>query len=171
MVRVLAGVGVAAAIAGAVYGSRRGRRRALVDATVAGLPFFTPLLTIGGADVLAWATARAGIPVHVGGWAGGLNRGSVEDSSAFGPVAAVFLVATAVVVVAAYVARRVDVRMLALGLALPVFLLLLGLQSKWNPWETRFLIAPAALTAPLLAAWFRSRLAAASLLAMAMLTV
>src|SRR5581483_5659722 len=100
---------------------------------------------------------RGGIPVHVGGWAGGLNRGAVEDSSAFGPVGAVFVAAAPFVAVALYLARRVDLRALALGLALPVFLLVFALRSTWDPWTTRFLLVPVALTAPLLAAWFRSR--------------
>jgi hypothetical protein len=39
----------------------------------------------------------------------------------------------------------------------------------WNPWETRFLVVPAALTAPLLAAWFRSGPAALSALVAATL--
>jgi hypothetical protein len=161
VVRVLAGVGVAVAVVVWLY------RRRLRDGVFAGLPFLAPLLTIGGANALAWVTARRGIPVHVGGWAGGLNRGAVEDSSAFGPVGAVFLLGAPFVVVAFWVARRVDIRRLALGLAIPAFLLLFALQSKWNPWETRFLIAPAALTAPLLAGWFRSRLATVSLLSAA----
>jgi hypothetical protein len=168
----LAGIGgvVAAVVALHAY-PRRGLRRSLVVAAGVGIPFLAPLLTIGGADALASLTARGGIPVHEGGWAGGLNRGAIEDSSAFGPVGAVFLLAVPVVAACMYLARRADLRHLALGLALPTFLILLALQSKWNPWLTRFLLVPAALTAPLLAWWFRSRAAAAALVVAASLTV
>ncbi len=154
----LALAGGVAALAVGAGALRRGRgARAALDAGVVALPFFAPLLAVGGANVLAWLTARGGIPVHVGGWAGGLNRGAVEDSSAFGPVGAVFVVAAPFVAVALYLARRIDLRALALGLALPVFLLVFALRSTWDPWTTRFLLVPVALTAPLLAAWFRSR--------------
>src|SRR5262249_13784506 len=79
-VRILARAGGLAGIAGGIYGHRRsGGRGAAVGAAGAAIPFLAPLLTIGGANALAWSTAKAGIPVHVGGWAGGLNRGAVED--------------------------------------------------------------------------------------------
>lgn len=170
-IRVLAVAGGLAALAAAAFALRRGRGAvgAARGAAFAGVPFLAPLLTIGGADALAWITARGGIPVHVGGWAGGLNRGAVEDSSAFGPIGAVFAVTTPFVALALYLARRIDVRALALGLALPVFLLLFSLRSIWDPWTTRFLIAPVALSAPLAAAWFRSRTALVATAAVASL--
>ncbi|MBV8480719.1 MAG: hypothetical protein JOY72_10505, partial [Actinobacteria bacterium] len=160
--RVVRILGVFGAVAGLTAGLWRRRVR---DALLAALPFETPLLTIGGANALAWVTAKWGIPVHVGGWAGGLNRGAVEDSSAFGPVGAIFLLTLPFAGLGLYAARRLDVVRLALALAIPVFLLLFALQSIWNPWETRFLIAPAALSAPLLARWFENRVALVSLLA------
>ncbi len=164
-VRLLAAVGVVAGVAGGIYGHRRaGVRGALVGAGGGAIPFLAPLLTIGGANALAWATAGAGIPVHVGGWAGGLNRGAIEDSSAFGPLGVVLLLGVSVATMVAYAAGRADVRFLALALALPLFLVLFSLTSVWNPWETRFLLVPAALTAPLLAGWFGSRPAAVAAL-------
>ncbi|MBV8599154.1 MAG: hypothetical protein JO017_10055, partial [Actinobacteria bacterium] len=159
VVRILAVLGAVAGLGAGLW------RRRVRDALLAALPFETPLLTISGANALAWVTAKWGIPVHVGGWAGGLNRGAVEDSSAFGPVGAIFLLALPFVALGLYAARRLDVVRLALALAIPVFLLLFALQSIWNPWETRFLIAPAALSAPLLARWFENRVALVSLLA------
>jgi hypothetical protein len=177
LVYVLAGLGIAAALAAAVYGYRHGgSRRALVAAGAAGLPLLAPLLTIGGANAVSYLGAHAGLPVHEAGipntgWASGLNRGAIEDSSAFGPVGAIFLLAAAPVVAVAYVLGRADLRRLALALSLPVFLILLGLQSRWNPWQTRFLLVPAALTAPLFAGWFRSRLATAATVVAAALVV
>src|SRR5581483_4407960 len=70
---------------------------------------------------------------------------------------------------ALYLLRRVDVRLLALGLALPVFLLVFSLRTIWDPWTTRFLIAPVALSAPLFAGWFRIRAAVAPTVAVASL--
>jgi hypothetical protein len=46
---------------------------------------------------------------------------------------------------------------LALGLALPLFVVVLALSSKYNPWLSRFLLVPTALALPLTAAWFRRR--------------
>ena len=45
----------------------------------------------------------------------------------------------------------------ALGLALPLVVVLLALTSKYNPWLVRFLLVPMALGAPLLAPLFRRR--------------
>jgi hypothetical protein len=44
--------------------------------------------------------------------------------------------------------------------ALPTFIVLLALTSKYNPWLTRFLLVPVALAAPLLAVLGRRRLPA-----------
>jgi hypothetical protein len=177
LVYVLAGVGIVAAALAAAHGYRRaGPRRAARDAVLVGVPLLAPLLTIGGADAVAYLGDHIGLPVRIAGlpntgWANGLNRGAVEDSSAFGPIGTVFLLGCPIAVAVAFLVRRADLRTLALGLSLPVFLLLFGLQSTWNPWETRFLLVPAAQTAPLLAGWFRSPLATASVLAAATLTV
>src|SRR5205823_13398552 len=108
-------------------------------------------------EALAWLTARWGIPVESGGWAGGLNNIVVEDSAAFGPVGAVVVLVTPVLAIGAFLARRADLRHVALALALPVFLALLALNAEYNPWLTRFLLVPVALTAPLFGMWFRNR--------------
>src|SRR5581483_1705307 len=67
--------------------------------------------------------------------------------------------------------HRSDVRQLALALAFPSFLVLLALESKYNVFLTRFLLVPAALTAPLFGGLFRSRVAGAALLVVGVLVV
>jgi hypothetical protein len=52
-----------------------------------------------------------------------------------------------------------------LAAALPSYLLLLALQVQFNPWFPRFLIVPAALTAPLFARLFTGRASTAAYLA------
>jgi hypothetical protein len=51
--------------------------------------------------------------------------------------------------------------------ALPMFLVLLTLTSKYNPWLSRFLLVPVALAAPLLAVLGRRRLPAFAIAAVA----
>ena len=62
-------------------------------------------------------------------------------------------------------------RHLALALSLPVFIVLLVLQATYNPFLTRFLLVPVALTAPLFARFFRGRAASAVLVAVASLVI
>ena len=124
-----------------------------------------------GAAALAWLTEENGIFVHTGGWAGGLNNIVIEDSSAFGPVGAVVLLGVPLLTIGAYFARRVNVRHVALALALPTFLILLALKASYNPWITRFLLVPAALTAPLFGILFRRRAVTAAFVVMAALAV
>ena len=100
---------------------------------------------------------------------GGLNNTADEDSSDFGPIGAVVLLAVPVVTVFAYFARRVDSRQLALACALPLFLVVLALGSTFNVWLGRFLIVPVVLTAPLFAMLFRGRAATAAYLAVGVL--
>jgi hypothetical protein len=95
---------------------------------------------------------HAGVPL---GGNVGVNRLVIDDTSAFGPIGGVVLLGVPLVIACAYVLHRVDVRHLALALALPVFLALFALQALWNPWVARFLIVPAALTAPLFARLLR----------------
>ena len=81
------------------------------------------------------------------------------------------LLGTPLLTIGLYVARRVDLRFLALALALPVFVVLMALELAYNPFLTRFLIVPALLTAPLFGIVLRSRAAAAALLVVAMVAV
>ena len=98
---------------------------------------------------MAHVTKAAHVPVKVRGESG-FDRRANEDYSAFGPVGTLMLLGTPVVAAVLYARRRLDVRFLALALALPLFIVLLGLQVAYNPFVTRFLLVPALLTAPLI---------------------
>jgi hypothetical protein len=155
---VLELVGIGAALTAAVVTlvlSRRVRRAAVEAGSVA-VPFFAPLLVIGASGVLAWFAKTRGFPVrgHLGNY-GGVNRN--VGYAVFGPVGAVTLFVVPVLTIVAYVRRRVDGRRMALACAFPVFLFLLSFAT-YNWFLIRFLLVPAALTAPLLAMLFRSRL-------------
>jgi hypothetical protein len=168
-VHVLAALGAAAALGVAAWVVARGRRR---DAPATGaavlLPFLAPLLTVGGGWVLSWLSDRWGHPIRrPKGIVGPLNHGANEDTSAFGPLGAVLLFAVPALAAAAAVRRRADARYAALAASVPVFLLLLVLESKWNEFLTRFLVVPVVLAAPVLALLFRRRAAAVAWIAVA----
>jgi len=156
----IAAFAVAGVVAGVVttVRSRRttGRRRAALLAGAVALPLLAPAL------VLAMLHIPAGNPPFIG-------RQANEDDAGFGPLGTLALIAAPL---ATFVAvRRRDPRQLALALALPSYLVLLALYAKYNIWITRFLIVPAALTAPLFARMFVNRLATAALLVVASVTV
>jgi hypothetical protein len=174
LIVVLAAAGVVLAAAAAVVVRRReGRGPALLAAACVAIPFLAPALVLGAAQVTEWATQLVNLPLHPPGTPRErFNRQANEDLSAFGPVGAVVLLGVpAVVAVGFWRARRVDLRRLALALAVPVFLVLLSLQAKYNPFLARFLIVPVVLTAPLFALYFRRREATAALLVVSALTV
>jgi hypothetical protein len=56
-----------------------------------------------------------------------------------------------------------------LAVALPLFLVLLSLTSKYNPWLARLLLVPVALAAPLLAATASRRIVTASVIGVVVL--
>jgi hypothetical protein len=125
------------------------RRRLDWTAAAVALPFFSPLVVIHAGDVVAWFARSRGFPVRGPlGNVGGLNRTVL--GSAFGPVGAVVFLGVPLVTLAAYLRRRADLRQLLLAAAVPLFYLLLA-QETFNFFMTRFLIVPAALTAPLAA--------------------
>jgi hypothetical protein len=144
------------------------------------VPFFAPLVVIGGA--LLWATiARPwGFPIR---GAGGLlppleenlnmtyTKIANEDYSAFGPVGIVALVGAAGWAIALAVRHRADRRQVVLASALPVFLVLISAESVWVPFLIRFFLIPAVVTAPLLARLFRSRVVTASYVVVAGLAI
>ena len=167
---VLAGVGIAAgAVTAAVTRRRAGRPRAVaVAAAAVAVPLLSPALVLGVAPVIAWITGVLHIPVHDPAHGFSINRDTSEDFSAFGPVAALALIGAPVLAVTAH---RADRRRLALALTLPSYVLLLGLYAKYNIWITRFMIVPAALSAPLFGHLLRSRAAVCAVLAVAALTV
>jgi hypothetical protein len=161
----LAVIGIAV---GATAAAERGSTR---RAALQGLPFLFPALVWASAVALAFLTRVAHIPAQTDSPIGGLNRFANEDYSAFGPVGAVTVLVTPVAIAAAYARRRVDRRQLALALAFPTFLVLTALSAKYNPFMTRFMLVPAALSAPLLAHVFRDRLVTASVAVVAAITV
>src|SRR5262249_40843160 len=164
----LAAVGIAAAALVLVLRRRAGARDAGIAAAAVALPLLAPALVLGLAPVLAWVPAGIPLPVRRPVFGFAINRDASEDFSAFGPIAALALIAVPVLVI---VAHRADRRQLALALALPSYVILLGLYAKYNIWIMRFLIVPAALTAPLFGHLFRGRAATAAILAVGALTV
>jgi len=137
-------------------------RRRPLEAVLVAVPFLAPLLVIGNGDVIAYLSRSWGFPVRGRlGNVGGIAR--AIDVSAFGPIGAVLLLAAPIAALAVYVRRRDDPRRIVFAAALPVFLLLLA-QTKYNWYLTRFLLIPAALTAPLFAIFLRSRVVVAAFL-------
>jgi hypothetical protein len=154
------------AVAGVGAGAVAAWRRSNVAAVA--LPLLTPALVLGVAPALAWITRSAHVPVHDPIYGFSINRAANEDLSAFGPIGALALIGAPIL---AFTARRRDRRQLALALALPSFLILLGFYAKYNIWLTRFLLVPAALTAPLFGRLVRGRAATAAVLVVAATTV
>jgi hypothetical protein len=157
----LAIIGIAGAVAAGAWALQRGRRRA-AGSEAAGVapPFVSALLVIGAGWVLSWLSDRWGHPIRrPKGIVGPLNHGSNEDTSAFGPLGAVLMYALPLLTIAAVARGRFDARRVALAASVPLFLLLLVLESKWNEFLTRFLVVPVVLGAPLLAYLFGRRLA------------
>ncbi len=157
-----AAAGIVALAVAAVFLIRRERGRSASAATTA-LPVLAPMITIGAGGTIAWLARRWGYPVRgVGGVIGGLNVVSNEDTSAFGPLGALALLGVPIATVVAWALGRRDRRRLALAGAVPVFIVLLCLQARWNEFLPRFLVVPVILAAPLLAALFRGRVATAA---------
>jgi hypothetical protein len=160
-----------------------GRREAVEGSALTALPFLAPALMIVVAAVLAAATSALGTPVRgpngsydQGGFFGGLNNTADETRSAFGPVGGALLLGLPLFFAAAWAGRgrlraRIDSRELVLAAALPSYLLLLALQVEFNPWFPRFLIVPAALTAPLFARLFTGRASTAAYLAVSVAVI
>lgn len=173
----VAGLLVATVAGARAWRRRHGARDAALEATSVALPFLACALVIVGGAIFAFLTRRLGAPVKGSGGSyssesglfGGLNNTADEDSSDFGPIGAVVLLAVPVTTVFAYFARRVDSRQFALACALPLFLVVLALGSTFNVWLGRFLIVPVALTAPLFAMLFRGSAATAAYLAVGVL--
>jgi hypothetical protein len=160
-------VGAVAAIAAGIGPLRRGRPgAALLESTQVGLPFASAGLVILGGAVLAIATRALGSPVrgpggsfsHLG-FFGGLNNLPDVNEAFFGPVGAVVIVGAPILAAVLLWRRRAGPIEVALALAFPVFLILFAPVTKFYGGYGRFLMIPAALTAPLLACLFRGRAA------------
>ena len=164
----LAAIGIAAGLAAALLVRRRASTGAAAATGVAvALPLIVPALILGLAPALAWVTDAIGIPARgLRGFSD--NRTANEDNVAFGPVGALVLIGVPLLVL---VAHRRDRRQLALALALPTYVVLLGLYAAYNIFLPRFLAVPAALTAPLFGHLFRQRAVSVAVLAVAALAV
>jgi hypothetical protein len=165
----LAIIGVAAGIGAAVWAIRRGRaREAPVEGMGVAIPFTSALLAIVAGWALSGLGSWWGHPLRLPhGIVGPLNHGANEDKSAFGPVGSVLLLAVPILTVVAFARGRADARRVALAASVPLFLILLVLQAKWNEFLTRFMVVPAVLAAPLLAYLFSRRLATVAYVAVA----
>jgi hypothetical protein len=171
------GFAVAAVVAWRALRRGESRGRASLDAASIALPHLACAVVIVLGALFAYVTRRLGSPVKgpggsystETGFFGGLNNSAEEDSADFGAVGAVILLAVPVVTAVQYRKRRLDSRHLALACALPLFLLVLALGSKFDVWLGRFLIVPVALTAPLFALFFRGRAATAAYVAVGVL--
>jgi len=160
----------ALAIAGAVAGAgalaaRRtslgGWRQRVVLATTVVAPFLLPLLALVLADAMHGVASIVHLPIDGSAstsapFSWHVNRVPNEDFSAFGPLGIALFAGSLWVSWVAW-RRRSAGGSLALGLALPLFVVVLALSSKYNPWLSRFLLVPTALALPLTAAWFRRR--------------
>jgi hypothetical protein len=145
------------------------RRRLDWTALAVALPFFSPLVVIHFGDVVAWFARSRGFPVRGPlGNVGGLNRTVL--GSAFGPVGAVVFLGVPLVTLGADLRRRADLRQLLVAAAVPLFYVLLA-QETFNFFMTRFLIVPAALTAPLAARLLGAPVTRAAFLAVGALVV
>jgi len=124
---------------------------AFTTAGVFALSLLAPIFVAG----LAVLNKRQPSPVHLGSLAR-INERVNEDVSSFGPLGLV-LIGVCVLTMGATLRRRSDAACrLILALALPLFLVILALTSRYNPWLSRFLIVPA-LAAPLFGPLFSRR--------------
>jgi Glycosyltransferase family 87 len=166
----IAVLAVGGGIAALAVGYRRyrdaGMGRAALRAGAVAIPLAAPALVLGAAALYFWLSKVVHLSVSAP-YENGSNRTANEDYSAFGPVGAVMLLGTSLLAIGLYIARRVDLRYLALALSLPVFLVLVGLDLSYNAFLSRFLLIPAFLAAPLFGLVLSSRAATASLLAAA----
>ncbi len=176
LIAVLAGVGLLAGGATFALRVRRGSpiAAATVSAATVALPLVAPIAVPRLAHAVHLAASAVSLPVEAAATTGGtffwgISYGVNEDLSGFGPIGGpAILIASAVALVAA--ARGRGRRQAALlGLAPPLFVALLALQSRYNPWLGRFMIVPLAVAAPLTATLFRRRDVTASLVLVAVL--
>ena len=159
------------------YARARGRRVASFGLLVAaGLLLCSPVL-------IALSPALIRMPVNL--LSVGLNPSEAtvtefdwdlvgapdEDISYFGPLGASLLLAAAIVGVRQARGRPWRTARLALALSIPTAIVLVAVEYKYNAWLGRFMIAPVALTAPLLASLHRHRPVALAAAALGSLTL
>jgi 4-amino-4-deoxy-L-arabinose transferase-like glycosyltransferase len=165
LTNLLAVLSVAFATAAWAVARRRGASAAAAGlvALAAALPLLAPRLIpiVGHGLRIVGQAVRLPVsdPATTGGtffW--GVDFGSSEDLSAFGAIGGPALVLLSLAVLFRH--RRQNASRLVIACALPLFIVLLAVTSKYNPWLSRFLLVPAALAAPLLAFLDRQRLPA-----------
>jgi Dolichyl-phosphate-mannose-protein mannosyltransferase len=182
--RLIGWLAVAGLLAGAVIAARGLRSRTMLrlvpDGARVALPFFAPLLVLGGAAAIAAVTRWLGFPLRgPGGVLPALDvdlnmiytRFSSGDYSALGPLGIVALIAGSLAAAIAFLRRRADARQLAFACAFVCFLVLISLTTIWTPLLIRFFCTPAALAAPVLAGLFRGRATTAAYAVAAAVTV
>jgi hypothetical protein len=169
---LLAGVSIVFAAAGFAFARRRGATFAAAGlaALAAALPLLAPRLIPLVAHGMKIVGEAIHLPVTDPATTGakffwGVDFGSSEDLSSFGVIGGPALLLVSLVLLAR--CRRIDPARVILALALPTFIVLLALTSKYNLWLSRFLLVPAALAAPLLAVLGRRRLPAFAIAAVA----
>jgi hypothetical protein len=162
---ILAAVSVAFAAAAFAVARKRGATVAGsgLAALAAGFPLLAPRLI----PIVGHGVKIVGEGIHVpvtdpattgGTFFWGIDFGSSEDLSSFGVIGGPALLLVSL----ALLGRRrggISARWIVAA-ALPMFIVLLALTSKYNPWLSRFLLVPVALAAPLLAILGRRRLPA-----------
>jgi hypothetical protein len=166
VVEALVLVAVATTIALVIAWRRQHRswRSTITTAATFGLALLAPIFVAG----LAILNELQSSPVHFH-YLARVNSRVDEDVSSFGPLG-VLLLGVSIVTVARFRRCRDDGRLL-LALALPVFIVALALTSRYNPWLSRFLIVPVALTAPLLGPVFGRRSATLGIVIVAATTI
>lgn len=174
---------IALAILGLVLGGvtlfaqRRKGNTSLKSATAAllvALPLLAPRLVPSAAHAAQVAANAVSLPVNAASTTGGQFFWSItyqanEDVSSFGPLGGPALLLASLLGIIAAARRRTNPRLGVIALALPLFIVLLSLSSKYNPWLSRFMIVPIALAAPLLGAMFRRRNVSISIIVVAIL--
>jgi hypothetical protein len=151
------------------------RNSGLASSGAAAIPLLAPVLVVVGAFVLQGIARAVHLPVNdpkttVARFSWRINSASDEDLSSFGPLGGLAIIGLSTWTIIEGMRRRVGVTWLALGLAVPAFVVLFSLVSKFNPWVSRFLIVPVALMAPLFALLFRSRHVAVAIVGVGVLS-
>ncbi len=141
------------------------RQRPGVNALLVGV-LLSPIVVLLGADAI-----RHLVNSLVPDTLEAPNLRSSEDFSAFGPLGAIVLPVCIALAVIPLARRHRHHDRLALAAALPLFLTILALTSRYNPWLSRFVIVPVALTAPLAAPLFRRKAPALAFVAVAAMSL
>src|SRR5919201_1439873 len=110
------------------------------------------LLGLAPVAVILIGALEPELGIHVG-----INLRANEDYAFFGALGVALVLPTAAVTLVAALRQRGDLRRCALAAAIPLFALELAAAYEVNDWIGRFMISPAALTMPLVAAAYPAR--------------